>query len=359
MKRRKVCHVVSYRDPGYIRMRNLRAALRQVEGYEVFDATNTRRGFLRYFETIWKTLRIRLRHNPDVYVLGFRGHEIFWIIRLIAIGKPLIFDEFMSPSDALLYEGKGGLIGRIAGLLIYPLEWMCLHFSARCLTDTVLHKQFIARRFGLSEDKIDVVYVGAAVSGSEPSGNAEHTQPLSVLFYGTFLPLHGMDVLLDACKLLEGRPIRFRIIGGSGKALSEFQSRLAELDPGNVEHDLWVDFDELQSTVIPNADLCLGGPFGGTPQARRVITGKAFQFLAQAKPTVLGRVDEPVEFVDRENCLLVDQASPENLAAAFEWALANRERLPAIGQNGRRLFSERFSVESLAAQIEPSLRAVS
>ena len=167
-----------------------------------------------------------------------------------------------------------------------------------------------------------------------------------------------MDVLLQACKLVEGRPIEFRIIGGKGKALARIRKCLSELEPGNVVHDTWVDFDELQSELIPNADLCLGGPFGGTPQARRVITGKAFQFLAQSKATVIGQVDEPVAFVDRRNCLLVEQGSPESLAAAFEWALANRNELEKIGSNGRRLFDKQFSVSALAAQIEPALRAV-
>lgn len=355
----KVCHVVSYRAPAYIRTRNLQAALRRIDGCEVFDATNTRPGFSRYLETVWKTLRIRMRHNPDVYVLGFRGHEIFWIIRLIALGKPLIFDAFMSPSDALLSEGKAGVFGRIAGILVYPLEWLCLHLSARCLTDTVLHRQFIARRFSVAEHKMDVVYVGAVSAEAHPEkpGKTAH-KPLSVLFYGTFLPLHGMDVLLRACKRLEGKPIEFRIIGGTGKALAGFQSLLAELQPGNVVHDTWVDFEELQSRVIPSADLCLGGPFGGTPQALRVITGKAFQFLAQSKPTVIGKVDEPIAFVDRKNCLLVKQADPASLAEAFEWALEHRDELPAIGANGRKLFEQQFSLDALAAQLEPALRAV-
>ena len=355
----KVCHVVSYRDPQYIRTRNLRAAISHIQGVELFDATNSRRGFLRYFETLWKMLRIRFRHNPDVYVLGFRGHEIFWAVRLIAIGKPLLFDEFMSPSDALLSEGKGGGPGRLVGALIFPLEWLCLTLSARCLTDTILHQQFIAERFAIAEERIDVVYVGAVEPQREMAGDGGGAdKPLSVLFYGTFLPLHGMDVLLRACKLVENQPIEFRIIGGKGKALARFEQVLSELNPGNVVHDTWVDFDELQLELIPAADLCLGGPFGGTPQARRVITGKAFQFLAQSKATVIGRVDEPVAFVDRRNCLLVEQGSPESLAAAFEWAAANRNELAAIGRNGRRLFDKQFSVGALAAQIEPALRAV-
>lgn len=353
----KVCHVVCYRDPQYVRTRNLRAALEAIDGVHVVDATNSRRGLLRYLETLWKLLRARLRDAPDVYILGFRGHEIFPLVRLLTIGKPLIFDEFMSPSDALLSEGKGGALGRLAGVLLYPLEWLCLRLSARCLTDTALHRDFIAARFGIARDRIDVVYVGGVASDGQSAG-AETDSQLHVLFYGTFLPLHGMDVLLQACKRVADKPIRFHIIGGAGRALADFRAALEALSPGNVLHETWVDFDELQSRVIPSADLCLGGPFGGTPQARRVITGKTFQFLAQGKPTVIGRVAEPVPFEDRQNCLLVEQRNAESLAAAFEWALENRDRLPDIGLAGQRLFDDHFSTRALARQLEPALRAV-
>lgn len=354
----KVCHVVCYRDPGYVRTRNLRAALDKIDGVQVVDATNKRRGPARYLETLWKLLRARLRDAPDVYILGFRGHEIFPLVRLLTIGKPLIFDEFMSPSDALLFEGKGGALGRLAGVVLYPLEWLCLKLSARCLTDTQLHRDFIAERFGISRDRIDVVYVGGVASGSQSAG-AESDAQLHVLFYGTFLPLHGMNVLLEACKLVADKPIRFHIIGGAGRALVDFRATLDKLSPGNVVHETWVDFAELQSRLIPGADLCLGGPFGGTPQARRVITGKTFQFLAQGKPTVIGQVNEPVPFEDRHNCLLVEQASAESLAAAFEWAFEHRDRLPDIGLQGQRLFNEHFSTAALARQLELPLRAVS
>ena len=353
----KVCLVVSYRDPNYIRTRNLRSAIDAIDGVELVDATNRDGSFLRYFETLWKLLNARVSRSPDVYVLGFRGHELFWPVRLLTLGKPLIFDEFMSPSDALVSEGKGGSIGRVLGRLLYPFEWLCLKCSSRCLTDTMLHREFIAETFGVARDRIDVVYVGA-IAHDKHSAGAEADSILNVLFYGTFLPLHGMAVLLQACKKLEGRPIRFHIIGGRGEALADFRRQLDALAPGNVVHDTWVDFDKLQSTVIPSADLCLGGPFGGTPQARRVITGKSFQFLAQGKPTVIGRVDEPIAFADKENCLLVEQADPDSLAAAFEWALKNRDRLPTIGRAGQALFEREFSVSALARQLEASLREV-
>ena len=355
-----VCYVVAYRDPGYVRTHNIRAALSRLDGYRLIDATNRRAGWFRYFETLGKLVRARFRHNPDVYLLGFRGHEIFWIVRLITLGKRLVFDEFMSPSDALVSENKGGPLGRALGYLLYPMERMCLSLSDHCITDTILHKDFVAQRFSVPKDKIDVVYVGAKPSDADsaPAGPSvcRSDSKLSVLFYGTFLPLHGVDVILRACAQLRGLPIEFRIIGGRGSALRRFRALHDELALDNVRHDTWVEFEELQTQVIPGADLCLGGPFGGTPQARRVITGKTFQFLAQAKPTVIGRVDEPVGLLDRENCLLVEQDDAESLAGACRWALEHRDQLANIGRKGQQLYTEKFSIGELARQLEPALR---
>ncbi len=350
-----VCHIVSYRDPGYVRTRTTRAALASINSCRVFDATNRKRGLLRYFETLAKVATIRWRYNPRVYLLGFRGHELFLFVRLLTLGKPLIFDEFMSPSDALINEKKAGFTGRIAGVMLHPIEWLTLRLSRRVLTDTFSHQRFIAARFGVAQERIDVLYVGATPTDCVPD-HVPTAGPLRVLFYGTFLPLHGMDVLLHACKLVANEEIEFRIIGGSGKPLRRFEQLCRELQLKNVRHDAWVEFDKLQSVEIPRADLCLGGPFGGTPQARRVISGKTFQCLSQGKPTVIGRIDEDTGFQNELNCLLVDQAEPESLAQAFRWAIAHRDRLPSIGQRGKELYEERFSSVALGRQLELALK---
>lgn len=347
---------MSYRDPAYVRTQTIRAALASIDNCTVFDATNRRRGLLRYFETLAKVAAIRWRHNPHVYVLGFRGHELFWFVRILTMGKALVFDEFMSPSEALIAEKKAGFVGQLAGTLLYPFEWLCLKFSRRVITDTASHQQFISARFGIAKHRIDVVYVGAIPTNSD-AAVVTKPGPLTVLFYGTFLPLHGMDVLLHACKLVENEEIEFRIIGGAGKSLQRFQRLRRELQLKNIRHDSWVEFDHLQSVEIPRADLCLGGPFGGTPQARRVITGKTFQCLSQGKPTIIGQIEEDAGFRNERNCLLVEQANPDSLAQVFRWALANRDHLSDIGQRGRQLFAERFSSAALGRQLEHTLRA--
>jgi len=122
----------------------------------------------------------------------------------------------------------------------------------------------------------------------------------------------------------------------------------------NVIHHSWVNLEELPRWIA-RADVCLGGPFGNTGQARRVVTGKTYQFLAMAKPTVVGKIDEDNGFRDKENCLLVPQGDGQALAEAIAWALANRERLKDMGKKARNLYLERFSIRCIKASLAPIL----
>lgn len=86
----KICYVLSYRAPNYIRTRSILRALRNIADIEVFEAINESTNASRYYETFWKTREIKERFNPDVYLLGFRGHEFYWPLRHLVGKKPII-----------------------------------------------------------------------------------------------------------------------------------------------------------------------------------------------------------------------------------------------------------------------------
>ena len=168
---------------------------------------------------------------------------------------------------------------------------------------------------------------------------------MGVLFYGSFLPLHGLDTILKAAALLRELPIRFDFVGGNSRQARKFMTDCANKGVTRYTHRPWVSFDELINVTIPEADLCLGGPFGDTEQARRVITGKTSQCLALGKPTIIGEIDEKHGFVNKQNCLLVPQGNPEALAEALRWAHNHREQLALIGDRARAIYAERLSIK--------------
>jgi len=359
----KLVYVLCYRSPSYIRTLNILDALSGISAVELFQARNSRKSILRYPQTLLKLLWIRLRHNPQVYILGFRGHEIFWLVRLIAFRKILIFDSLMSPYSALKHERKSGTLGVIFSGLVFYLERAMLKHSNLVLTDTDSHVDFFSHTFGIEKRKIIALPMAAVeniatkkeLSLPLPPAWKEQPEALRVLFYGSFLPLHGVEVIVRAIAQLDQHQFAFHFIGGEGERLRSFLRAVGESGLRNISHESWVSFDELLNHYIANANICFGGPFGNTPQSQRVITGKTVQCLAQGKLTIIGRIESPYPFKDRENCLFVEQGDVDALRSALQWAAQNRTQLDAIGQQGQQLYQQYFSVDHLREILQKTL----
>ncbi len=350
---RHVCYVLSYYFPLYVRTGTFLAALELSPNTKLHTAINTRTGFARYIETLLKLIWARWRYKPELYVLGFRGHELFWLVRLLTWGKPLVFDELMSPTESLLNEKhrlrRDGLMAK----LIHRYERSVLKWSEHVLADTESHKKFLVECFGLSAAKVSVVPMSADEARFQPRGKGVPTSEsrFEVLFYGSFLPLHGVDVILEAAALLCDLPITFSLIGGHRIDLSAFHRSIERLNLSRVRHISWIPYDQLPSHIA-RVHLCLGGPFGNTDQAQRIVTGKTCQSLAMAKPTMIGRTEVEMGFVHRRNCLLVPQANSQALAREIRWASENPTPLQTIGQNGYQLYRQQFSIDEKRKRLE-------
>jgi glycosyltransferase involved in cell wall biosynthesis len=351
-KPRKICYILCYRLPDYVRSKSLIAALRRMRGTVLLEAVNSTRDWRRYFETLTRLILCRLKERPAFYVLGFRGYEIFWIVRLLTAGSVLIVDHMMSPYDSLVNELKTFKKGGLLEKLVYRYEKGLLRRSDIILTDTESHRRYFAELFGIPPEKIVAVPVGTDedLFRPRPGIRTNENGTLDVFFYGSFLPLHGIPVILEAARLLHGKPVHFIIAGGKRPGEDPLQGDRPSLP--NVTHRGWVPYEELPD-MAARADLCLGGPFGNTGQAQRVITGKTFQFLAMGKPVVVGRIAGDPGFEDRRNCLLVSQGSGGDLAGAILWSLENRHRLEDIGRNGRLLYDRLFSTECITRRLQP------
>lgn len=344
-----ICYVLSYRAPDYIRTRSILRALRQIPDVNIHEAINNDTGIARYLETYRKTQEIKKKYDPDIYILGFRGHEFYWPLRRLVGNKPIILDALMSPYASLSRERKFGMPGVVAASAWRILERGILNDADVVLTDTTPQLHFYQQEFSLPSGKLLALPVGAEESVAQNSSSAytASTKPqseMSILFYGSFLPLHGIGIILEAASLVRELPIRFDFVGGSEKQAQKLKAKCTDLGIIRYTHRRWVSFDELINLTIPEADLCLGGPFGNTDQARRVITGKTSQCLALGKPTIIGEINEKHGFIDKQNCLLVPQGNREALAEAIRWAHNHREQLSLIGERARAIYAERLSI---------------
>jgi glycosyltransferase involved in cell wall biosynthesis len=302
-----------------------------------------------------KSLKIKFGVKPDIWLVNFRGHEIYWFIRMIS-GKhnQIIFDEFVSPYDSFVNERKVLKQGSLLAKMVYWIEKSILNDADFIITDTHSQSTHYASMLHIPMDKFAVINMSTDekhFTCTGPKKNYNFPEPFVVFTYATFLPLHGMDIILEAANLLKDLPIHFYVAGGKGKTLQAFLDKKKWFGLDKFDHTQWIEFTQLPA-YIRGADICLGGPFGDTGQGKRVVTGKTLQFLACGRPTVIGRGNEDNGFEDRVNCLLVPQGDPRQLADALRWAFEHQSELPSIGAHGRAMYEEKFSSAAVRTSLD-------
>lgn len=354
----RICYVVCYKDPNYIRTQVLISALHRINNLEVIVIKNKNRGILRYIEVPLRLMWTRITKHPDYFIVGFRGHEVFWMLYPSMVGKKIIFDEFINLHDWLISEHKKIKEDSwVANMTDKYIKWV----HGRCyaiLEDTEAHKKLSENIYGTPPDKIYAVPVGADEAVFTPRKAHSNKGEVEVFFFGNLWPLQGLDVMLGAIKILveknEVKGLHFTFAGGRGNAtmskqIDDFISK-NNLD-NHFTHLDWLPYDNLPE-YIANADVCLGGPFGDTAQAKRVITGKTYQYLAMGKATIIGEGENKAGFIDHQNCILVPQGSSEHLAAALEWSKGHQEELHKIGVEGKKLYDSKFSINNISNILE-------
>ena len=339
----RIAIITCYKIPDYGRAVTLRTALLASPDIETVIIKNKRRGVLRYPEVIYKTLRTR----ADVYLLTFRGYEMLPFILLRAGHKPVIFDELVNPLEVVTEHRaqKSGLVAQL--MKIWSLfgglyKWL----AKRCrviIADTQVHAQYSAQLSNLDAAKFTVIPVGADEAVFKPATHPIKKDYFEVLFFGTMVPLHGLGYILDAAEQLKNHPdIKFRLVGGEQKAVEQILA--AKSRGAHIEHQQWLEIDKL-AELAAQTELCLCGPFGNTTQSKLVVTGKTFQSLASAAPTVVGQgpATEQAGLKDKVNCLVVPQGNSQAIVEAVLWSKEHQTELAKIGQAGHQLYQKEFS----------------
>ena len=296
-------------------------------------------------------LRLLLESRSfDAVFIGFRAQPIvpFAILRR---RKPLVVDMFISLHETLSDDrgrvGQTSITARLAGWL----DSLACKQAAKVLTDTSANAEFLVANFGARAADVAPLFVGANERLFQPQPPREPSDRLLVLYYSTYLPLHGVDVVVRAAKLLEEDDVEFRLIG-RGMERPRIDHLAAELAVHNCQFLDWTPYERLPAEIAA-ADICLAGHFAaGNAKARRVIPGKTFQLLAMAKPTVLGESPATTAaFEHGKDSFLVPMGDPEALAEAIRKLRDGPELRTSLGEAGRELFLREFSSATLAARL--------
>ncbi len=357
----RVCFFGGY-NPGYIRNVIIKEGLIK-NGVEVVECrTKSKFKFwLRYPILFFRQLRFFPVKYDFIFVPAFR-HKDVPLAKLIGLltNKPVVFDPFVSRYETKVVDQKKVTPYSLQAKHNFRIDKWSFRLADIILTDTLAHADYYAREFGIKKGKFERVPVGVpdrifSPSRMEKEEKNRRKSYFLVQFYGSFLPLQGIEHIVQAARIVEKRDtsVRFELIG-SGQTFPMIRRLVEELGLRNMILRDWIPFKELLEAVS-YADVCLG-IFGDTEKAFRIVPNKVFQCLSLEKPVITGRTPAITEyFVDKEDIFLCEAANAESLAEAI-MLLKNNERLrEKIARNGYRSIQENFTSETIGRQIRKIL----
>jgi len=292
----------------------------------------------------------------DAIIVGYAGHIDVFLAKFLNIfrRKPLIFDAFLSLYDTAVVDR--GIISpaSVRAKLLHLIDrWSC-RLADAVLLDTSAHIDYFVREFRLPAGKFHAIPVGSSLMMNRLNPiQTEHGNKFNVLYFGSYIPLHGVDVILKAAKILQDKDnetVLFTLVG-TGQLLPEMKGLASRLELKNVSFvDRFVGEEELVD-YINGADVCLG-IFGTTDKALRVIPCKVYNCLAMGKPLITSRslAAEGI-LTNAENALLSEPGSPESLADGI-LTLRNNEMLSQkMASGGRQFFNKNFSIAAIGRKV--------
>lgn len=270
----------------------------------------------------------------DIVLVPYMGQLdvlILWLFAKLR-GARIVWDAFISLYNTVVEDRRLVSERHPLAWLIYVFEWLSTRFADCVLLDTAAHANYFARRYALPPHKLVSVFVGAEPEQFPllpPLAPKTPGEPLCVLFYGQFIPLHGIPTIIEAARRLDDGSVRWVLIG-KGQEEGAIRESLVREPVRNLEWHPWAPYEELIEW-IDRADVCLG-IFSASEKAAQVIPNKAFQVISAGRPLVTRDSPAIRELLDitMEGVRLVPPEDPLALAAAIRDLYSHRSAL--VGQ---------------------------
>lgn len=266
----------------------------------------------RLLKVYWKIIHTSCKEYDAIFV-GFSPQLVVPFFKWKFRKGKLYIDFFISLYDTLVFDRKKFKQESVFGKTLAWIDRKTLKMADRIIADTHAHARYFSEDLGADPMKIQVMYLEADRSIYYPHKVEKPDQAkgkFTVLYFGSVLPLQGVDVVLEAAEFLKNRTdICFYIIG-------PIKEKMKRPSGPNIHYIQWLSQEKL-SDYIAFSDLCLAGHFNKEiNKAKRTIPGKAYIYRAMGKPMILG--DNPANhelYSEKESGIsFVEMGSGKKLA---------------------------------------------
>jgi glycosyltransferase involved in cell wall biosynthesis len=292
---------------------------------------------------------------PDFVVTGFNGQLDVLLARRLAGRKArIVFAPLVTLTETLVDDRRVYKRGGVKARLAASLDRRTLRAADLVLLDTEAHRAYVAERLA-PRARTATLYLGAEpIFAPSPLRERGPGDPLQVLFYGQYVPLHGASTIVEAAALIgAGRGVEVTMIG-TGPERAGVEALAEQRRCSHVRFEDWAPYETLPQR-LRDCDVALG-IFGTTPKTKMVIPTKVYQAAASGRPVVTGETPAIREvFTPGTHLLTVPRGDPGALAAALRRLRDAPEIGRVLGAAASRMLAEDLDVRAQGMRLRTLL----
>jgi len=300
-----------------------------------------------------KALSQITQEHDYVLVPAFRHTDMRFVKRWSK--APVIFDPLISKYLTKVIDYR-----QYHKVTKYFIDYRAFHKADLLIADTDCHRRYYQRVFGVPFTQSVTIPVGVntdeytpVMTSQTPHCHQGHKAVFVVGFYGSFVPLQGTSIILEAARiLLPHLEIEFRIIG-TGYTYQAAKDLVSKYQLTNVNLLGWVEQGRLKDE-IDEFDLCLG-IFGSSEKADSVVPNKIYHYAALAKPTITKDTPAIREVFDTSSMELT-RAESQDLANAILRVMNNKERQLQLGKAAHQVIQSGYTHHHVAQRLVDRLQ---
>ena len=347
----KVCIFGTYTDSDWYKFSSnqdwYNSLLLKVLKNEGIDITECRVKVNGILSLITSYVKLFFKHRGldyDIMIIGWRGIIVLPLAKLIS-KKPIVFFPFISIYQTLVEDRKLISKNSLKAKFFHFVDKRGCKLSNMVIIDTTENIEYFCREFNLDKKKFRRLLLGIDEKSFRPLPSREADKNFNVLFIGTYIPLHGIDVIVESAKILSKyRDIEFTLVG-DGQTKQEIESKIKEYKLKNIQLKNSVPQDKL-SEILDKTDVCLG-IFSDSKKSSSVVPSKVLISLCSRKPIIT--IDSPsvreIGLENKKNCILVNPNNSSELAEAILDLKNNPTFIKEIAINGYEHYKKELSID--------------
>lgn len=294
----------------YIRNSQEITILRESADSVTVIGSNHKKYLFRLVKVFSSLLVCRMRKYDTVFI-GFAPQLVLPFFYWKMKRQHIVIDFFISLYDTMVMDRKRFKSESFFARILHYFDRITIAHADEIIADTQAHGNYFIREFNADREKIHVLYLEADQKIYYPRA-MEKPQQLTnkyvVLYFGSILPLQGVDTIMEAITLCQSESdIHFIVIGP-----------VPEQSRKNIKNTEFIDYlpQTRLAEEIAKADLCLAGHFNASiEKASRTIPGKAYIYEAMNKEMILGENPANHElFMEDSKHHFVPMGNPKALA---------------------------------------------